>query len=99
MRRIVTIGALVLVSGLTGSAPEAQSRRVSSDIEELLWWLPSDTETVQVTQTPANPRGPLFEAMELVGGEIPLSEDIAYSETLARHLKGARIKTTVEGSR
>jgi hypothetical protein len=64
----------------------------------VLWWLPLDTETVEVTQTPASPRGPLFDVMEHARGEI-VGGDVSYAETLTRHLRGARVKATVDGSR
>jgi len=53
---------------------------------------------VQVTQTPASPRGPLFDAMNHARGEM-VGGDESYSESLTRHLKGVRVKATVAGSR
>ena len=98
MLRILTTVLLVLVGGVTQARTQAQPPRVSADIEELLWWLPLDTETVQVTQTPAKPQGPLFEGIARARGEID-GGDESYGEILTRHLKGTRVKATVDGSR
>jgi hypothetical protein len=98
MLRIVVTCLVVLISVVTSARPPVQQAKVSADIEDLLWWLPPDTETVQVTQTPANPRGPLFDAIQQTRGDI-VDGDESYSETLTQHLKGLRIKATVEGSR
>jgi hypothetical protein len=98
MYRIVTTGLLVLLVGVPGIRSQSQTSRVSADIEELLWWLPPDTETVEVTQTPTNPRGPLFEAMKLARGEFA-GGDTSWAGSLAEHLKGTRINATVDGSR
>lgn len=97
MLRVLAAVLLILITGVSTVRPQAPAR-VSADVEDLLWWLPPDTETLQVTQTPAEPQGPLFEAMEHARGEIG-SGDVAYAETLARHLRSARIKATVDGSR
>ena len=100
MFRILTIGLFVLVSGMSGARREVQPRTVPTEIEELLWWLPSDTETVQVTQTPKNLRGPLFNVMERAGGKTNIvSGDVAFGEPLVRHLNGTRVKATVDGAR
>ena len=88
---------LVVAHGLASGHPPAPAP-LPPAIEDLLWWLPPDTETVQVTQTPAKPDGPLFEAMDYARGEIA-SGDVAYSETLTRHLRSARIKATVDGAK
>ena len=98
MVRILTTGLLVLISGVAATRAQPQQPRVSVDIEELLWWLPPDTETVQVTQTPASPRGPLFDGIEHARGEIG-GGDESFSDTLTQHLKGRRVKATVDGSR
>ena len=107
MRRILRWAALsgwttavllIVISGLTQARAHTQQPKVPLEIEELLWWLPPDTETVQVTQTPPNPRGPLFGGIAHTRGEIE-GGDESYSEILTRHLKGTRVKATVDGSR
>jgi hypothetical protein len=98
MHRAVTTGFLVLIIAAPGIRVESQKRQVSADIEELLWWLPPDTETLQVTQTPPRPHGPLFDGMEHARGEF-VGGDESWSGILTQHLKGARIDATLEGSR
>jgi hypothetical protein len=98
MHRVVTTGVLVMIMWVPGIGIQSQKSQVSADVDDLLWWLPPDTETVQVTQTPANPRGPLFEVMKLAQGEF-VGGDTSWAGTLEQHLKGVRIDATVDGSR
>ena len=100
LKRIAQTTALVVLAGQASIAFRASQAPVDlyATVDELIWWLPADSETVQVTQTPAQPRGPLFDAMETARGEIAFG-DVAYADTMARHLKIARVKATVEGSR
>jgi hypothetical protein len=100
LNRIVQTIALVVLAGHSSISLRASQAPVElyATVDELIWWLPADTETAQVTQTPAQPRGPLFDAMETARGEIAFG-DVAYAGTIARHLNTARAKATVEGSR
>jgi hypothetical protein len=98
MLRILTAGLLVLITGAAATRPQAHQSKVSTDIQELLEWLPPDTETIQVTQTSTNPPGPLSDAMSLVRGELGDSDE-SFSKTLTRHLKGVRIQATLDASR
>jgi hypothetical protein len=100
MHRVVAAVALILIQSMPAARPQVQQApaRLSAEIEDLLWWLPPDTETLQITQTPQKPRGPLFDAMDHARGEIAFG-DVAYADTLTRHLRPVRIKATVDGSR
>jgi hypothetical protein len=97
MLRVLTSAVLVLISGVARTDAQPRQPTVPADVEELLWWLPPDTETVEVIRIPANPRGPL-RALAQTPGEI-VADDMSYAEILTRHLKGTRIKATIEGSR
>jgi hypothetical protein len=96
MLRVLTTCLLVLMSGVAGTRAQPRQPAIPADVEELLWWLPLDTETIQVTQTPAKPRGPLF--ADVQPDEI-VAEDLSYADILTQHLEGTRIKATLEGSR
>jgi hypothetical protein len=72
--------------------------RPAAEIEELLWWLPADTETVMVTQAPVRPSGPLFEAMPTAAGKLDVDERES-GKILTRYLARSRVTATVEGSR
>ena len=91
-----------VIFALVLAVPEvrAQSPKppIAAGVEAVLWWLPPDTETVQVTQTPAQPQGPLFEVMRHARGEFQ-GGSTSWANTLRQHLDGVRIEATVEGSR
>ena len=100
-RVLTVLLALTLASAVGGNsaAQTPPAGKIPSAVEELLWWLPPDTETVQVTQTPDKPaHGPLFDGMEFVRGEIGIG-DVSYADILVQHLRTARIKATVDGAR
>ena len=97
MVRILTTGLVVLMSGVAVGS-ETQAPAIPAQIEEMLWWLPADTETVQVTQLSANGRGPLVDIVAPAGGaSVPAGP--SFAETLTRFLKAARVKATLGGSR
>jgi hypothetical protein len=91
------LGAAILLAGSHTHAQE-QPRKIPTSVDELLWWLPGDTETIQVTQTVKGARGPLFAAMGATRGEIEFG-DVAYAEPLQRHLRSATLKATIQGAR
>jgi hypothetical protein len=101
MRAVCTLAGVVsltvaMSSQTAGGAPQAPAKPAPRAIE-LLWWLPADTETVVVTQTPATPRnGPLFEVMRLA--EVRFG-DTTFPAGAKRQLRGVSVKASVEGSR
>jgi hypothetical protein len=97
MHRWPTVLAIV-VSGVCGIPAYAQQApgRLSADVEDLLWWLPPDTETLMVTRTRATPPGPLSRALAQTFGDI--GTGAAYAARVSRNL-GARITLRVAGSR
>lgn len=98
MHRIVTAGALVLILAVPEIRAQSQTRHLSPDIEELLWWLPPDTETLQVERAPDKPRGLLFDVKEDAHGEV--DDDAApWVKVFARHLNAAKVAVSVDGSR
>lgn len=90
--------AVLIGGGAAHSQTQQESTKPSPAIDELLWWLPTDTETVQVTQTPGRTRGLPVEAISPPDGKIELG-DVGYKETLERHLSTTRVKASLEGSR
>jgi hypothetical protein len=91
---------VLIVVGLLASITRGQGQqtpaRPSLAIDELLWWLPLDSETLEVRQPSAlRPGTPL----ELVATIDLDSDPRAHAEILARHLTGVRVKASVEGSR
>ncbi len=100
MNRLLAILAIVVVGGSATLSPLTRSAppKLAPEIEEILWWLPADTETLQVTQTPARARGPLFEAMPTAAGKIDF-EDRSFGKTLNQALRATPLKATVDGSR
>jgi hypothetical protein len=99
MHRVFATVLLALICGVASVLRQQTFARPSAAVEELLWWLPSDTETVMVTQVPARrTAGPLFEEMATFSERIDFG-DTTYAKTITRHLRSARLKTTIEGSR
>lgn len=107
MRAVCMLGgvlsvSLTITSPITVGARQAKPEpstgaQTPTAATELLWWLPPDTETVVVTQTPATLRtGPLFEIMRLA--EINVG-DTTFSTGAKRQLHGFSVKASVEGSR
>ena len=82
MLRVLTTCLLVLMTGVAGTRAQPRQPAIPADVEELLWWLPPDTETIEVTQTPANPRGPLFADM---GPDEIVAEELPYAGILTQH--------------
>jgi hypothetical protein len=102
MRRLIcaTLAGLFLGGTIPVANPQTlqKSTKPSPAIDELLWWLPTDTETVQVTQRPSRTRGLPVEAISAPDGKVELG-DVGYKETLERHLSNVRVKASLEGSR
>ena len=100
MHHFLTIAGLLLIgaSGTLGSTPQAPAAKLPAAIEEILWWLPPDTETLQVTQVRTGARGPLFEAIEVANGKIEFG-DVGYADVVNQSLKTARLIAMVDGSR
>lgn len=99
MHRVFAAVLLTLICSVASVLPQQTFARPSAAVEELLWWLPSDTETVMVTQVPARrTAGPLFEEIATLSARIDFG-DTKYAKTITRHLRSARLKTTIEGSR
>jgi hypothetical protein len=96
-RLLLTI-LLIVVTDARNLCAQAQSlpAKLSADVEDLLWWLPPDTETLQVTRRPPKPQGPLSGALAQTFGDI--GTGAAYAARLTQDL-GARIKLRVNGSR
>ena len=98
--RVATVAGVlsltIAAASTTRGTPQEPTKPSISPIE-LLSWLPTDTETVVVTQTPATRRnGPLFGVLNLE--QIHFGDST--SETTAkRQLRGFRVKASVEGSR
>src|SRR5438270_13039572 len=83
-RRIASTIILILAS-----ASLALAAQPSPTIEELLWWFPSDTETVWVAQTqPDNVKGPLRELMPWVNGKADFG--FSFDAILQRNLGQSR---------
>ncbi len=98
-RHVFGVFFAVLIGGVVAhSQTQQESTKPSPAIDELLWWLPADTETVQVAQTPGRTRGLPVEAISLPDGKVEFG-DVGYKETLERHLSTARVKASLEGSR
>ena len=93
-------GAVCLRLAAPFPAHAGEPQRVppsSSRVAQLLSWLPADTETVIVTQTPARPRtGPLFDVMRL--GELSFG-NTKTADAAKNLLRGFSVEITVEGSR
>jgi hypothetical protein len=71
----------------------------AQQVDELLWWLPPDTETVEVMQVPTvKHEGPLYAIFPVLRGHVDFG-DLSYGELSKRHLAGAKVKAVVEGSR
>jgi len=100
MHHFLIIAGLLLIGGLIPSESRLQgpSAKPTALIEEILWWLPPDTETLQVTQARTGARGPLFEAIEVANGKIEFG-DVGYAEVLNQSLKTARLIAMVDASR
>jgi hypothetical protein len=98
MHRLLVTVLFILVTDVCDIRAHAQQApaKLSADVEDLLWWLPPDTETLQVTRTPPKPQGPLFDAIAHTFGDI--GTGAAYADSFTQHL-GARIKARVDGSR
>ena len=94
---LVCFGHFLLASGVATSArTHSVPGKLSADIEDLLWWLPPDTETLQVTRTRPAPQGPLPVALAQTVGDI--GTGAVYAARMTGNL-GTRIKLTVTGSR
>lgn len=100
MHHVLTIAALLLVGGLFPQESRAQgpSAKLPTGIEEILWWLPPDTETLQVTQVRTGARGPLFEALETTNGKVEFAA-VDYADVVNESLKTARLIAMVDASR
>ena len=99
--RAAWILAGVLPLAIAASSPTRPAAQRSAlkptGVIELLSWLPADTETVVVTQTPARPRnGPLFEVKNLA--EIDFG-DTTLGATTKHVFRDFSVKASVEGSR
>jgi hypothetical protein len=101
MRAVCTLAAVVSLTvamspQALGAAPQAPAKPATRAMD-LLWWLPADTETVVVTQTPATPpNGPLFEVIKFA--EVSFG-DTTFPAGAKRKLRGVSVKASVEGSR
>jgi hypothetical protein len=97
MNRLFAACLIVGIGAVVSAEPRQSAVRPSAAIEEMLWWLPADTETLIVQQASAPPmRGLVHDA--LLNEKI----DVGDSELMASakpHLQGARLKLTLEGSR
>lgn len=100
MRRGIAATLFVMVAaGAAQGQAGAGLARPSAAVDELLWWLPPDTETIQVTQPPAKRgRGPLFDAIKTTTGQLEFGDE-GYSQVLTRRLAGVRLKAMVDGAR
>jgi hypothetical protein len=100
MHHVLAIACLLLIGGpaTPGSWAQVPAAKPTAAVEELLWWLPTDTETVRVTQIRTGARGPLFEALEMADGKVEFG-DVAYASVVNRYLKAARLIANVDGSR
>ena len=99
MHRVVATCAIALVTVVSTAPAKQASPRSTTPLEELLWWLPENTETIMATQVPTRvASGPLFEELANLTAEIKLG-DTPYAETMMRHLRSARLRGTLEGSR
>jgi hypothetical protein len=98
IHRLLLTTLLILVTGACDIRAHAQQpmAKLPADVEDLLWWLPPDTETLQVTRRPPKPQGPLSGALAQTFGDIGFGA--AYAARLTQHL-GARITLSVNGSR
>jgi hypothetical protein len=97
MNRLFAACLVVGIGAVVGAAPRQSSVRPSAAIEEILWWLPADTETLVVQQASAPPmRGLVHDA--LLSETIDLG-DSALMASAKPYLQGARLKLTLEGSR
>jgi hypothetical protein len=96
-RTAVLVAAAVLASLTPAQAQQQPSTKPSAAIDELLWWLPLDTETVEARQTPARPRGTPIEKLL---AEVDFDDDdLAHNEILARNLADIRVKASLAAAR
>jgi hypothetical protein len=97
MNRLFATCLVVGIGAVVGAEPRQSAVRPSAAIDEMLWWLPADTETLMVQQASAPPmRGLVHDA--LLSEEIDVG-DSALMASAKPHLQGARLKLTLEGSR
>jgi hypothetical protein len=98
IHRVLVTVLFILVADVCHIRVHAQqaSAKLSADVEDLLWWLPPDTETLQVTRTRPKPQRPLVEAIEHTFGDIGTGAAYAHKFT---QVVGARINIRVVGSR
>jgi hypothetical protein len=91
------VAATVLASLTPAQAQQQPSTKPSAAIDELLWWLPIDTETVAARQPAARPRGTPIEKLL---SEVDFDFDgFAHNKILAHNLTGIRVKASLEGAR
>jgi hypothetical protein len=97
MNRLFAACLVVGIGAGVSAEPRQSAVRPSTAIEEMLWWLPADTETLIVQQASAPPmRGLVHDA--LLSEKIDVG-DSALMASAKPHLQGARLKLTIEGSR
>jgi len=97
-RLFAALFAALFVGALASPTAQQKSSKPSPAIEELLWLLPTDTETVMVTQPQARTRSLPVDVLSPPDGRVRFP-NVGYKETLERHLSGAGFKASVEGSR
>lgn len=97
MNRLLATCLAVGIGAVVSAEARQSAVRPSAAIEDMLWWLPADTETLMVQQRSAPPmRGLVHDA--LLSDEIDVG-DSGLMAAAKPHLQGARLKLTLEGSR
>jgi hypothetical protein len=90
---LIAVGLLASITPAEGQRPPAKP---SAAIDELLWWLPLDTETVVARQPQARPRGTPIDKLAEIEFEF---DGFAHNEILTQNLVDIRVKASLEGAR